>query len=58
MIFEYAVMYDCSKIQRAAVSCVLVDTASQRELLSQFQKCMDSKFAGVFINTLMELLLA
>ena len=56
-IFEYAVMYDCLKIQRAAVSCVLINTPSQRELLSQLQKCIDSKFAGVFINTLMEMLL-
>ena len=56
-IFEYAVMYDCLKIQRVAVSCLLVDTLSLRELLLQFQKFMESKFAGVFINTLMELLL-
>lgn len=56
-IFEYAVMYDSVRIQKAAVSCLLVDTPSQTKLLLEFQKFMDSKFVGIFINTLMELLL-
>lgn len=56
-IFEYAVMYDNFKIQKAAVSCLLVDTSSTRQLLLQFQKCLDSKFSGVFLNILMELML-
>ena len=55
--FEYAVMYDNIKIQRATVSCLLVDSASTDQLLFWFQKFLSSKFAGVFMNTLTELML-
>ena len=56
-IFEYAAVYENAKIKKAAVSCLLVDASSVHQLLMLFQKCLSSKFCGVFLNTLMELLL-
>ena len=56
-IFEYAVMYDNFKVQKATVSCLLVDTRYKNQLFFRFQKVLSSKFVGVFMNTLTDLML-